>query len=198
LFNSKTTCNLAIKAWEAKQEEKISAEEATVVKLYCMIPPINKLDNSLNTLKNCEHLSLSTNSIDRLIPLAGMKKLRILSLGRNQIKKIEKLDDVADTLEELWISYNLIASLDGLAQLHKLQVLYMSNNAIKQWSELSKLADLKELRDVLFVGNPIYEGMDRHQQRIEVLKYLPNVAKIDGDMVKPNEREEAAGHAEAE
>merc|ERR1719183_2669772 len=122
-----------------------------------MIPPINKLDNSLNTLKNCEQLSLSTNAIDRLIPLAGMKKLRILSLGRNQIKKIEKLDDLADTLEELWISYNLISSLDGLAQLSKLQVLYISNNGLKSYDELEKLSGLAELRDVLFIGNPMCE-----------------------------------------
>lgn len=40
-----------------------------------------------------------------------MENLRILSLGRNLIKKIENLDAVADTLEELWISYNQIASL---------------------------------------------------------------------------------------
>ena len=143
-----------------------------------------------------------------------MKKLRILSLGRNQIKKIEKLDDLADTLEELWISYNLISSLDGLTSLTKLQVLYMSNNNIKNWSELDKIvsyqhkcclskscwftkqAGLPELRDVLFVGNPIYEGLSREEQRIEVLKKLPNVAKIDGDMVKPSEREEAAEAAE--
>ena len=40
--------------------------DAEVVKLYCIIPPIAKLDNSLNNLKNCTQLSLSTNSIDRL------------------------------------------------------------------------------------------------------------------------------------
>lgn len=40
-----------------------------------------------------------------------MESLRILSLGRNLIKKIENLDAVADTLEELWISYNQITSL---------------------------------------------------------------------------------------
>lgn len=84
-------------------------------------------------------LSLSTNSIDRLIPLSGMKKLRILSLGRNQIKKIEKLDDVADTLEELWLSYNLISSLDGVSGLSNLTTLYLSNNVIKSWDELDKL-----------------------------------------------------------
>ena len=55
---------------------------------------------------------------------------------------------------------------------------------------------LAELRDVLFVGNPMCEGLSREEQRIEVLKRLPNVMKIDGDMVKPSEREEAAAAAE--
>ena len=168
------------------------AEEAEVVKLYCQIPPIQKMDNSLNTLKNCTHLSLSTNSIDRLIPLAGMKKLRILSMGRNQLKKIEKLDDVADTLGELWISYNQVSTLDGFQGLSSLEILYMSNNNLKDFSELEKLAGLSLLRDVLFVGNPMYEGLSPEEQRINVLKFLPNVQKIDGDMVKPAEREAAA------
>ena len=40
-----------------------------------------------------------------------MENLRILSLGRNLIKKIENLDAVAETLEELWLSYNVITGL---------------------------------------------------------------------------------------
>jgi dynein light chain 1 len=206
-----SNCNAAIKAWEAKHEAV--AEEAEVVKLYCQIPPIAKMDNSLNTLKCCTHLSLSTNGIDRLIPLSGMKELRILSIGRNHIKKLEKLDDLADTLEELWVSYNSIASLDGVAGLKKLQVLYISNNLIKSWSELDHLvthhhaphttrhtcsahypplprasvhhhttphrqAGMPELRDCLLFGNPIYEGLSRNEQRIEVLKKLPNLVKV--------------------
>lgn len=38
--------------------------------------------------------------------------------------------------------------------------------------------------------------MSREQARIEVLKRIPQVAKIDGDMVKPAEREMANGTAE--
>lgn len=186
-----TTCAQAIKAWEAKNSA--SAEESSVIKLYCQMPPIAKLDNSLNTLKNCEQLSLSTNAIDRLIPLSGMKKLRILSLGRNQIKKIEKLDDVSDTLEELWLSYNVIATLDGLSGLTNLTTLYVSNNLIKSWDELDKLASLPKLRDVLFTGNPIYENLSKEDARLNVLKRIPKVAKIDGDMVKQTERDAALG-----
>ena len=134
------TTTLALKAWEAANVGK-SLEDAPVVKMCASRPPITKMDSALNNLKNCEYdqscqyfyvsginitlwsqcinvkcyscrqLSLSTNSIDRIVPLGGMKKLRILSLGRNIIKKIEKLEEVADTLEELWISYNLVSYL---------------------------------------------------------------------------------------
>ena len=97
------------------------------------------MDKSFATLKQCEHLSLSTNMIDRMSSLAGMTKLKILSIGRNNIKKIEKLEDVASTLEQLWISYNQISSLDGLSSLENLTTLYMSNNAIKSFSELNHL-----------------------------------------------------------
>ena len=163
-----------------------------MIKLYAQIPSISKLDNSLNSLKNCEHLSLSTNSIDRMISLNGMGKLRILSLGRNVIKRIEKLEDVAETLEELWISYNQIASLEGLQGMNLLSSLYMSNNNIKAWTELDKLASLPSLKDILLVGNPIYSDFPtREEARVEVLRHLPNLAKIDGQMVKPSERDAA-------
>ena len=57
---------------------------------------------------------MSTNNIDKMGSLSGMPNIRVLSVGRNLIKKIDKLDDIAGTLEELWISYNQIKSLDGL------------------------------------------------------------------------------------
>ena len=92
----------------------------------------------VSNLKKCQKLSLSTNMIDRMVSLTGMAELKILSLGRNNIKKIEKLKDVAGTLEQLWISYNQVASLDGLACCSNLKSLYCSNNLIKSFSELSK------------------------------------------------------------
>eukprot|EP01040_Poterioochromonas_malhamensis_P008900 gene8900-9638_t len=188
-----TTCAQAIKNWEVANNAV--AEEADHIKLYCQMPPIAKMDSALLTLKNCERLALSTNNIDRMISLGGLTKLKILSLGRNLIKKIEKLEDIAGSLEELWVSYNQINSLDGLSACTNLTTLYISNNLIKSWNELDKLASLPNLRDVLFVGNPIYDDMPREQARIEVLRRLPQIAKIDGDMVKPTERELATGVA---
>ncbi len=189
-----TSCTNAIKAWETKTGE--SAAEAVKVDLYAQNPPIGKLDNSLNGLENCEHLALSTNSIDRFIPLPSMKKLRILSAGRNCIKKIEKLDEVAGTLEELWLSYNFISSLDGLSNLQNLEVLYMSNNKIKDFGEMAKLASLPKLRDVLFIGNPCYEGLEKDEQRRAVLAQIPQVQKIDGEMVTGADRGPGGGGEE--
>uniref|UniRef100_A0A7S3K2Z4 Dynein axonemal light chain 1 n=1 Tax=Aureoumbra lagunensis TaxID=44058 RepID=A0A7S3K2Z4_9STRA len=186
-----TTCAAAIKSFEQKSGE--NAAEAKIVKLYGQIPPITKLDASLNNLTACEHLQLSTNSIDKIsIALTGLKNLKILSLGRNVIKKIERLDDLAENLEELWISYNQISSLDGLSSLTNLTTLFISNNAIKNFAELEKLACLPNLKDVLFYGNPMYEGLSAQEARIEVLKRLPNIAKIDGSMVLQSDRDEAA------
>ena len=185
-----TSCKDALKNWETKTGEV--AVEAVAIKLYAQNPPITKMDASLNSLDNCEHLSLSTNSIDRLIPLPGLKKLRILSVGRNCLKKLEKLDDVAGSLEEIWASYNFISNLDGLHNLTNLEVLYLSNNKIKDCAELGKLAGLSKLRDILLIGNPCYDGMEKADQRRAVLAQLPNIAKIDGEMVTAADREPAA------
>ena len=125
-------------------------------------------------------------------PFTGMEKLRILSMGRNMLRKIERLEDVGGTLEELWLSYNQISSLDGLAACSQLQVLYMANNALKDWAEVEKLNALPVLREVLFIGNPIYDGMDRQTAKLHVIKRLPRIAKVDNEMVIDSERDAAS------
>jgi dynein light chain 1 len=54
-------------------------------------------------------------------------------------------------------------------------------------------AGLANLRDILLVGNPLYNDFPADQCRIEVIKRLPQVQKIDGEMVKPSERDTAMG-----
>ena len=67
-----------------------------------------------------------------------------MSLGRNNIKKIEGLDAVAETLEELWLSYNLIEKLNGVEVCKKLKILYLSNNKIKAWDGVTPAVSLTE------------------------------------------------------
>jgi dynein light chain 1 len=124
--------------------------------------------------------------------LAGMESLKILSLSRNLLKKIEKLEDVGGTLEELWLSYNLISSLDGLSACTALQVLYVGNNKISDWAELDKLAALPALKDVLLQGNPIFDSApDYATARCMAIKRIPQIDKLDNVLVSGSERERA-------
>ena len=85
-----------------------------------------------------------------------LKNLKILSLARNNIKRIQNLEDVAATLEQLWLSYNQIERLDNMAPLQKLTTFYISNNRIRNWEEVAKCSQLADLTSVLLIGNPIY------------------------------------------
>ncbi|GFH11586.1 uncharacterized protein HaLaN_07107 [Haematococcus lacustris] len=149
----------------------------------------------VSSLLVCRHLALSTNSIEKISSLSGMESLKILSLGRNLIKKIENLDAIADTLEELWISYNVIQSLSGIEKLQNLKVLLMSNNKIASWAEVDRLAGISSLEDLLLVGNPLYNDYKDNNAlsdyRVEVIKRLPNIRKLDGIPVDVDEREQA-------
>ena len=156
------------------------------------LPSVDRMDDSLNQLENCQKLSLSTNSIDRMIALPKLKNLRILSLARNNIKRIMALEDIGQTLEELWLSYNQIEKLDGLQPCIKLTTLYMSNNKIKSWDEIAKASQLPEIRVVLFYGNPVYGDKTRDENGPYVVKKIPQVDTVDGKMVTPSMRKLAS------
>ena len=83
-----TTIRDALENWEKRNGMK--ATEAKEIGLQFQIPPINKMTMELATLKNCEKLSLSTNNIDRII-LPPLPNLKILALGRNNIKSLAGL-----------------------------------------------------------------------------------------------------------
>ncbi|KAK9908456.1 hypothetical protein WJX75_008207 [Coccomyxa subellipsoidea] len=174
-----------------EKEQHVVANEAQKVDLTAQVPPIDKMDASLGVLKSCEHLSLSTNNIEKLAGLNSLPKLKVLSLGRNQIKKLEALDGVAETLQELWISYNLLEKLAGVEKLVNLRVLWMSNNKVKDWAELDRLAASAHLEDLLLLGNPLNPAPGSPEYRMEVLKRLPGLKKLDGVPVDPEERESA-------
>ncbi|KAI0219106.1 Dynein light chain 1, axonemal [Lamellibrachia satsuma] len=184
-----TTIKEALAKWEEKNGMK--ASEATRVELFAQIPPIEKMDASLSTLAACERLSLSTNCIEKIANLNGLKNLKILSLGRNNIKSLTGLEAVGDTLEELWISYNMIEKLKGINVLKKLKVLYVSNNAVKDWAEFNKLADLPCLLELLFVGNPLEEKhTSEGDWRDLVANKLKKLSKLDGVPVIRQEEED--------
>ena len=58
-----------------------------------------------------------------LLLAVSTENLKILSLGRNNLKSLAGLEQVAETLGQLWISYCLIEKLKGVSVLKKVKVL---------------------------------------------------------------------------
>ncbi|CAD2088941.1 dynein light chain 1, putative [Plasmodium vinckei brucechwatti] len=165
------TISHCIKSWEQKTGKKISEEEN--VSFICNIPLIEKLDQSINTLEKCKRLSLSTNRIEKLVPMPGLKNIEILSIGRNCIKKLQFLEDISGTLKQLWISYNNIDKLDNLQSLKNLQ------------------NTLPELIELGLKGNPIYEGRTNEYMKLVILKKLPQLKVVDNETITEKQRNDA-------
>ena len=185
----KTSFAKALQVWEENNHQ--NASETEIIKLNFNIPPIDKLDAAIiSTLVNCKQLSLSTNCIEKMVPITGLKNLRILSLGRNQIKKIYGLEEIGSTLKELWISYNLIENLSGLApHCTALEVLYIAHNRIKDWNEIEKLKDLPNLKNIVLLGNEIYDKFPtKEDARLNVLTKLPHLEMIDNVLVTESDK----------
>ena len=125
-----TSCKDAIKNWEAKAGEGKKVADETTIKLCFQMPPIGKMDAGLKELAHVEFLSLSTNCIEKIANLNGFKNLKILSLGRNNIKGLAGLEQVADTLEQLWVSYCPIEKLKGVSVLKNVKTLYVATGAV--------------------------------------------------------------------
>ena len=98
---------------------------------------------------------------------------------------------MAGTLEQLWLSYNQIERLDNLAPLQKLHTFYISNNRIKSWEEVAKCSQLQDLKNVNFIGNPIYTAPTKQENWPMVVRKLPNIESVDGFMIDANIRAEA-------
>lgn len=83
----------------------------------------------------------------------------------------------------------------GADKLPRLRVLLASNNRITAWAEVERLAGLAGLTELLLAGNPLAtEYRDRGaaaEWRVEVLRRLPRLAKLDGVPVEAGEREAA-------
>ena len=167
-------------------------EEVRLCPISMMKPLIAKMDNSLSTLKKCKQLRMSSNAIAKIEGLAGCDSLTILSLGRNNLKKIEGLNEVSDTLEQLWLSYNGIGTLAGIEKLTNLQVLYFSNNKIDKWPEVERLQALPKLRELNMVNNPLYVKHEADGDwRIQVIKRLEKLKTLDGSLIDDDERDAA-------
>ncbi|KAL4718736.1 hypothetical protein ACJJTC_009374 [Scirpophaga incertulas] len=78
---------------------------------------------------------------------------------------------------KLSLSTNMIEKVTGLNSLKKLRVLSLGETTS------SLLLELPHLEDLLFVGNPLYDGCELEAWRSEAARRLPNLKKLDGETV---------------
>jgi len=144
--------------------------------------------------------------IEKINGLAALQNLKILALGRNNIKSFAGIESLADTLEELWISYNDIEKTKGVLGMQRLKVLHMSYNKVDDFEEVQKLGKMESLSDFVFVGkanmenctrlvtfgfqianifcfylgNPFYNSVEESLWRIMCIKKIPRLTVLDG------------------
>eukprot|EP00099_Drosophila_melanogaster_P005218 NP_001246039.1 uncharacterized protein Dmel_CG10839, isoform B [Drosophila melanogaster] len=176
-----TTLKDALAKWEDRNKQP--AATATEIGLQFQYPPIEKMDPILNSLTECQKLSLSSNMIEKITGISGMKNLKVLSLARNNLKTLNGIEPLADTLEELWVSYNNIEKTKPLESMKALRVFYISFNMIKDWTEFMRMGVPPNLSEITFVGNPLNENMDQSAFTAEAVRRLPNMKKLDGEPV---------------
>ena len=165
-----TSIKAALKKWEEATGRK--AGESKEIKLIGVYPPIEKMEGPFHLLINCEKFSLSTNQIVSISNLQAFKTLKVLSLGRNNIKSLQGIEGAAESLEQLWISYNQIDRLKPIRNLLRLKVMYLSHNYVREWREFEHLTELPCLEDLVFIGNPLEEEASANG------KYQDEVTKV--------------------
>ncbi|KAH8393637.1 dynein light chain 1, axonemal [Drosophila serrata] len=176
-----TSVKDALAKWEERNKQPLAT--ATEIGLQFQYPPIEKMDPVLNSLTECQKLSLSSNMIEKISGISGMKNLRVLSLARNNLKALNGIEPLADTLEELWVSYNNIEKIKPLEVMKALKVFYISHNVIKDWAEFGRMGIPPNLSDISFVGNILSENMEPAAFAAEAIRRLPNLKKLDGEPV---------------
>ena len=149
-----TSCKEAILRYCNSLENKPKPEELTECLIYYEKPSIERMDQSLSMLKSCKKLSMSSNVIEKIAYLNGLQ-LEILSLGRNQIRKLDGIEACKDTLQEVWVSHNCIDKLTVFVNypFPKLKKIFAACNNISNWAEVENLSKLESLEEVAFAGN---------------------------------------------
>lgn len=183
------TANQALQQWvQAHPDQRL--EEVEEMYLQFQTPPIKVMADKLAQLANCKKLSISTNNIEEIGFLPP--RIEILAIGRNMLKRLDKIDRAAATLQQLWMSYNNVKSFAPLVACKRLRVLYAAHNNIDKLSEIDRLGQLPNLEDIVLIGNPLYNDLQKKgTYDNEIIKRLKKLQVLDGKALTGLTSEEA-------
>ena len=158
-------------------------EDLEEIHLQFSHPPITTMTDRLQQLTSCKRLYLSTNNISDIGPMP--QRIEILSIGRNSLTNLKKIDRAASTLTELWASYNQIKDITPLAQCKKLRVVYLAYNKLNVTTSVDPLAQLPALEDLLLTGNECVGKIQEKTKnyRMEMVRKCKKLTVLDGKAV---------------
>jgi len=107
-----------------------------------------------------------------------------LNLWGNEIDDVKLLRQMPN-VEVLSLSLNKISSLKEFASCSKLQELYLRRNNVTDISEVRSLSHLQNLKILWLLDNPC---SDIENYREIVIKFLPNLTKLDNTQITNEER----------
>ncbi|NWV75086.1 LRC23 protein, partial [Dasyornis broadbenti] len=146
------------------------------------------LDLSHDQLFSLEVLELRGNKLKTTAGLS-LSKLKKLYLAQNTIGSLEGLEEFGQ-LETLHLRDNKLEALDGFsASMKCLQYLNLRSNGIRSIQEVEKLQVLPMLQALVLMDNPCAEEPD---YQLEVLVRLPQLQRLDKQLIEEEERKEAA------
>ncbi|XP_077205270.1 cilia- and flagella-associated protein 410 [Paroedura picta] len=114
--------------------------------------------------------------------LGGVRKLNCWGNRLTDISICHELPNV----EVITFSVNNISDLEPVSQCQHLTELYLRKNRIASLAELFHLKKLPHLRILWLSENPCC-GSDSHRYRMTVLRNLPNLQKLDNQLVTEEE-----------
>jgi len=131
----------------------------------------------IQLLKSLKNALFKENNINKMDYFDGLPNLQYLDLTSNKIRNVEKSNiKLLPNLKFLILDNNYIKNANPFKKISTLQYLSFDNNKIAEISFIEKLSSLELLREVNFNNNPFIKI---YCYRLQVLKRLPNLIKID-------------------
>jgi len=143
--------------------------------------------SGIQILKNLTNVTLKDNNINKMDNFDGLPNLVFLDLNNNKLRNIEKANlGLLPLLRVLILDNNYLKNANPFKKFSSLNFLSLDNNKITEINKIEKLVDLEFLKEVSFLGNPFIKMFS---YRIQIIKRIPSLIKLDGYEVSNEEKE---------
>ncbi|KAJ3184020.1 hypothetical protein HDU85_001871 [Gaertneriomyces sp. JEL0708] len=126
----------------------------------------------------------STASSKSITDLSSIQNLNLWGQNLTDVSALRRVQNI----EVLSLAINSISSLAPFRDLPKLTELYLRRNNVSDFRELNHLRNLSNLRVLWLNENPVAQSPN---YRLEVIRALPQLRKLDDRDITQQERNEA-------